>query len=137
MLEGSDYKVTYASGRKNVGKYKVTVKFMDKYDGTLTKTFVINPKSTKLSKVTGAKKKITVKWKKQSTQTTGYQIQCGTKSSLKGAKTTTITKNKTTSKTISKLKAKTKYYVRIRTYKTVSGKKYYSTWSAKKSVKTK
>ena len=56
---------------------------------------------------------------------------------MKSAKTATIKKNKTTSTTIKKLKAKKTYYVRIRTYKTVQGKKYSSTWSKVKSVKTK
>ena len=73
----------------------------------------------------------------KATQTTGYQLQYSTSSKFKGAKTVTITKNKTTSKKISKLKAKKKYYVRVRTYKTVGKTKYYSSWSKVKSVKTK
>ena len=75
--------------------------------------------------------------KKQATQTTGYQLQYGTSSKFKGAKTATITKNKTVSKAISKLKAKKKYYVRIRTYKTVGKQKYYSDWSKSVKVTTK
>ena len=77
-------------------------------------------------------------WKKQTEETTGYQIQYSTnKNFTSGNKTVNITKNKTTSKSISKLKAKKKYYVRIRTYKKVNGKKIYSSWSNSKSVKTK
>ena len=56
---------------------------------------------------------------------------------MTGAKTTTITKYKTTYKTVKNLKAKKKYYVQVRTYKTVSGKKYYSGWSSRKYVKTR
>ena len=56
---------------------------------------------------------------------------------MAGAKTVKVTSWKTASKKISKLKAKKKYYVQFRSYKTVSGKTYYSAWSAKKSVKTK
>ena len=56
---------------------------------------------------------------------------------MAGAKTVTITKNKTLSKTVKKLKAKKKYYVQVRTYKTSGGKNYYSAWSAKKAIKTK
>ena len=79
-----------------------------------------------------------VKWKKKTTQVTGYQIQYSTdKNFKKGNKTVTVSKNKTTSKTISKLKAKKKYYVRVRTYKTVNGKKYYSGWTKAKTVTTK
>ena len=49
----------------------------------------------------------------------------------------TITKAKTVSKVISKLMKNKTYYVRIRTYQTVSKVKYYSAWSAAKSVKIK
>ncbi|MFR8616964.1 MAG: fibronectin type III domain-containing protein [Anaerostipes hadrus] len=55
----------------------------------------------------------------------------------KESKTKTISKNKTTSYTIKKLKKKKTYYVRIRTYKKVSGKTYYSEWSSMKKVKIK
>ena len=140
-LAKADYSVAYASGRKNVGSYTVTITLKNNYSGTVKKTFKIVPKTTSISKLTAGKKKLTVKWKKQATQTTGYQLQYGTSSKFKGAKTATITKNKTVSKAISKLKAKKKYYVRIRTYKTVkvNGKsvKLYSTWSKTKSGLTK
>ena len=73
-----------------------------------------------------------------STQTKGYQIQYSTDSKFKsGNKTVTVNKNSTTKKTISKLKAKKKYYVRIRTYKTVGKQKYYSDWSKSVKVTTK
>jgi hypothetical protein len=134
----SNYTVTYASGCKNVGSYKVTIKFKGNYSGTVTKTFKINPKNTTISSVTATKSKgFTVKWKKYTTQTTGYQIRYSTKSNMSGAKIVTVSKNSTTSKTISKLSAKKKYYVQIRTYKTVSGTKYYSSWSGSKTVTTK
>ncbi len=135
------YTVTYQSGRKAVGKYFVTVKLHGKYYGSKTLYFTIKPKTTSVSKLTAKKKGFMIKWKKQAVQTTGYQIQYSTSSKFKSAKTVTIGKNKTTSKTISKLKAKKKYYVRIRTYKTVkiNGKntKIYSSWSKSKSVTTK
>ena len=84
------------------------------------------------------KKGFEAKWKKQSTQTKGYQIQYSTDSKFKsGNKTVTVNKNSTTKKTISKLKAKKKYYVRIRTYKTVGKQKYYSDWSKSVKVTTK
>lgn len=137
----TDYTVTYATGRKNVGNYSVTIKLKGNYSGIVQKTFTITPKSTSISKLTPGGKKLTVKWKKQETQTTGYQIQYATSSKLKDAKTVTVSKNKTTSKTISKLKAKKKYYVRIRSYKTVkmNGKsvKLYSSWSRVRTGKTK
>lgn len=135
------YTVSYEKGCKNVGTYAVTVKFQGNYSGTVRKTFTIKPKSTSISKLTAGRKKFTVKWKKQATQTTGYQIQYSTSLKFKNAKTVTVSKNKTTGKTVSKLEAKKKYYVRIRTYKMVKagGKstKIYSSWSKAKTVKVK
>lgn len=136
-IASSNYTVTYPSGRKNVGKYTVTVKFKGNYSGTVKKAFTINPKSTALSSVAAGKKKFTAKWQKQSTQTTGYQLQYSTSSKFSNTKTVTISSYKTTSKAVSKLQGKKKYYVRIRTYKTVSGTKYYSAWSKYKTVTTK
>ena len=82
--------------------------------------------------------KDTITYKKQTADTTGYQVQYSTtKDFSSGVKNINITKNKTTSTTKKKLKAKKKYYVRIRTYKKVGGKKIYSTWSSLKSIKTK
>ena len=134
------YTVSYEKGCKNVGTYAVTVKFQGNYSGTVRKTFTIKPKSTSISKLTAGRKKFTVKWKKQATQTTGYQIQYSTSLKFKNAKAITVSKNKTTGKTVSKLEAK-KYHVRIRTYKTVKagGKstKIYSSWSKAKIVKVK
>jgi surface protein len=132
------YTVTYTNNKK-VGKATVTITFKGKYTGTITKTFKINPKATSLKKVASAKTKtVTVSWKKQATQTTGYEIQYATNSKFtKDKKTVTVEGAKTTSKTISKLSSKKNYYVRIRTYKTIDGKKYYSAWSEAQSVKTK
>ena len=83
-----------------------------------------------------------MKWKRQSakmatSRITGYQIRYSTSSKMTSAKTKTVKGYKYTSKKVTRLKAKTKYYVQVRTYKTVSGKKYYSGWSSKKSVVTK
>ena len=142
LTNGRDYTVTYPSGRKNVGRYSVKITFKGNYSGTKTLIYNINPKGTSMSKVTAAKKGFKAKWKKQSTQTTGYQLQYSTSSNFKkGTKTVNISKNKTTSKSVGKLSAKKKYYVRVRTYKTVKfgGKnvKLYSGWSKAKAVTTK
>lgn len=139
---GVDYNVSYPKGMKNVGKYTVKVTFKENYKGSKSLTYSINPKGTGVSKVTAAKKGFKVTWKKQKTQTTGYQVQYSTdKNFKKNNKTVTISKNSTTSKSVGKLKAKKKYYVRVRTYKTVKfgGKsvKLYSGWSKAKSVTTK
>ena len=144
LVKGKDYTIKYTNNKgkvlnatANVGKYKAVITFQGKYSGSVSEVFQINPQGTKLGKLTKGKKQITVKWTKKTTQVTGYQIRYSTKKNMNSAKTVTITKAATTSKVIKKLKAKTKYYVQIRTYKTVNGVKYYSAWSAKKNVKTK
>ena len=142
LKNGTDYTVSYPKGMKNVGKYTVKVTLKGNYSGSKSMTYNINPKGTSVSKVTAAKKGFKVTWKKQATQTTGYEVQYSTASNFKkGNKTVTVSKNKTTSKSVSKLSAKKKYYVRVRTYKTVKigGKnvKLYSGWSKAKSVTTK
>ena len=104
---------------------------------TTTVKAVSKPKSAKIKKVKPAKKAVSVEWKKVS-GIKGYQVQVATdKKFKKNKKTATVKKQKTTKVTIKKLKAKKKYYVRIRTYKTVKGKKIYSSWSKVKKVKTK
>lgn len=137
-ISTSNYSVSY-SNNVNVGKATVKVTFKGDYSGSLTKTYTINPKGTAIKgKLTAKKKKIDVKWNKVSKQTSGYQIQYST--NKKFTKKTTKTKIVKASKkklTIKKLKTKKKYYVRIRTYKTVGGTKYYSTWSKSKSIKIK
>ncbi len=84
-------------------------------------------------------KGFTVKWKKQKKSTTGYQIQVSTnkKFAKKVTVTKTVKKNSTTKLAIKRLKSKKRYYVRVRTYKTVKGKKYCSGWSKVKTVITK
>ncbi len=137
LKKGTDYTVSYAKGRKNVGSYKVTITFKGKYSGKVTKTFKINPAGTTVKSVTAAKKKLTVKLTKKTTQVTGYEIQYSTSKKFTSAKTKKITSYKTVSAALTGLKAKKTYYIRVRTYKTVNGIKYYSGWSTVKSKKTK
>lgn len=105
---------------------------------TNTKIKITNPSAVKLVSVKNLKgKKAKVVWKKN-LRSNGYQIQYAIKKNFKsGLKNTTIKKNKTTSTTLKKLKKKKTYYVRVRTYKTVFGKNYYSKWSNVKKVKIK
>ena len=141
LVKNTDYIVSYAKGRKYVGKYAVKITFKGKYSGTKTLYFTIKPKATSISSLKAGSKKFTVKWKKQATQTTGYQVQYSASSKFSKAKTVTVGKNTTVSKKISKLSGKKKYYVRVRTYKTVkiNGKsiRIYSGWSKAKTVTTK
>jgi len=104
---------------------------------TTAPKIVAKPKSASIKKVKAAKKAVSVQWKKVG-GVKGYQVQVATdKKFKKNKKTVTVKKQKTTKTTVKKLKAKKKYYVRVRTYKIVNGKKVYSSWSKVKSVKTK
>lgn len=141
-LAVSDYYVRFKNN-KNVGKASAVVTLKDNYSGSKTVTFKINPKGTNLTKVTKAKKAASVKWNKQSakmsaSRITGYQIQLATDSKFtKNKKLVTVKGYSKVSKKVTGLKGGKKYYVRIRTYKTVSGTKYYSPWSKVKTVTTK
>ena len=134
----SYYSVSYASGCKKVGTYKVKITFKKPYSGSYTKTFKINPRGTSVKSLKASKKKLSVKWSKQSKETSGYQIQYTTDAKFKKSiKTKTVSKNSTTSATLGSLKSKKKYYVRIRTYKKVGSTKYYSGWSTVKKATVK
>jgi len=136
LKNGTDYALSYKNN-KAVGTATVTITGRDACLGSISRTFKILPKGTSLSKLKKGQKKITVKWKKQPNQITGYQIQYSLKSNFSNAKTVKVKGAKKSSKTISRLKGRKKYYVRIRTYKTVGKTEYVSAWSKAKSVKTK
>ena len=139
VLGASDYTVTWPNS-KNIGKYtvKVTLNSSCGYTGTGSAQYVINPKKTSISKVKGASGSFKIKIKKGGkSTTTGYQIQYSKKKSFGGKKTVTLKSYKKNSKTVKGLKSGKKYYVRVRTYKTVKGKKYYSAWSKVKRIKIK
>lgn len=127
------FKVSYPSGCKNLGSYKVTVTGTDNYKGTVTASYVIRPAKCKTPSVKAGKKKLTVKWKKLGGGSQTYQIYV-LKKGTKKAKYYTSTK---TSKTIKKLAKKKTYSVKIRSYKKISGKTYYGAWSGTKKVKIK
>lgn len=105
---------------------------------TKTQTDVI--KKTQIAKVTPAKKSFTITWKKTTSKCDGYEISYATRKNMKDAKVIRVAANKKSVK-IKKLKAKKKYYVRIRAYrnsKTTKGySKNYSAWSKTKTIKTK
>lgn len=137
LNSGSEYKVSY-SGNKSVGTAKIKITGTGNYNGTITKTFKINPKGRSLKSVKKGKKSFKATWKKSSkTWTTGYQVQYSTSKKFKKAKTATVKSYKKTKVMVKKLKKRKTYYVHMRTYKTVKGKKYYSGWSKVKKVKTK
>jgi hypothetical protein len=136
LTNGTDYTVSYKNNT-NTGKATVTITGKGKYSDTKTLTFIIIPKAVTLSSVKSANTKtVTVKWKKN-TQATGYELLYSTSSKFGSAQKLTVTKNSTVTKTLSNLTKGKTYYVKVRAYKTVDGKKYYGSYSAVKSVKCK
>lgn len=148
-------KLTYQSDNKSVkvdknGKVTIAKNFVGKATITVTaaatKTYQATTKKVTVTvkpakvKLTGLKnfsgKRIKAYWKKN-TKVTGYQIQYSTSSKFKNATTVTVKGYKNTSKNIYKLTKNKKYYVRVRTYKTVSKANYYSGWSNVKSITIK
>ena len=142
LTEGTDYKLSYADNIA-VGTAILTVTGKHTYSGTATATFKINPKATSIVKIKSKKKKLVVKWNVQSAkmptaQITGYKIQIAkNKTFTKGVKNYTVNGYSKTSKTIKKLKAKKKYYVRVKTYMKTNTGTYESAWSPVKAKKTK
>ncbi len=135
LKNGTDYTVSYSNNKK-VGKATVKITGKGKYGGVITKTFTINPAKQEIQKLTAKSKAFFVDWA-QKGSATGYEIQYATNSKFTSAKKVTITNNKTDKTTVSKLSANKKYYVRVRSYTTVGGTKYYGAWSATKTVTTK
>ena len=79
---------------------------------------------------------ITAQWKKVA-GVSAYQVQIATNKKFSKNKKTFKVSKKSTKVKIKKLKAKKVYYLRVRSYKKVNGKKVYSKWSTVRKVKTK
>ena len=140
-LSSKNYTVSI-KGRKNVGRNAVKVTLKGNYKGTKTVYFQINPKKATIKTPAATKSTVTVKWKAQkdkmsAERITGYQVQLATnKAFTKGLKDVKVKGYTKTSKKFKNLKAKKTYYVRVRTYKVISKKYYYSAWSTVKNIKT-
>ena len=135
LKNGTDYTTSYSNNKK-IGKAIVKITGKGKYGGIITKNFTINPAKQKIQKLTSKSRAFFVDWA-QKGSATGYEIQYATNSKFTNAKKVTITNNKTDKTTISKLSGNKKYYVRVRSYTTVNGTKYYGAWSVSKGVTTK
>lgn len=139
IIDESNYTISYSNKKsKKVGEYTVTIKFKNKYKGTKKLKYTIKPQGTIIKKLKTYSKQFKAIWNKNTNQTTGYQIQYATNSKFtKNSSKQLIDNNKKTTLKIKELKTKKKYFVRIRTYKNANGKKFYSSWSEVKTVKTK
>ena len=137
-IDAANYTIKTPTGRKNTGKYTYTVTFKNEYSGKVTLTMQIAPKAPVAKAPAAVKKGATVKWNKVAGNITGYEVMVATnKAFTKGKKTVTVKGAKVVSKKVTGLKAKTKYWVKVRAYKTAGGQKIYSSWSAVKTIKTK
>ena len=130
------------------GTYYIRIKANGSFDNQNPKGQVYNFKvnfepykqaiareTVNVSKVKAAKKKATIKWKKIS-YASGYEIYRSTKAK-KGFKKVATVSSKKNSYVNKKLKSKKTYYYKVRAYKKIKGKKYYSNFSHVKKVKVK
>ena len=142
VVESRNYQVSYRNNVKP-GQASVIVLFCGAYKGTMTKTFRIVPKGTTLSRLSSVSRGFVVRWKRQRAQTSGYELQYSTnkKFSKRAVRKVMVKGNKKASKRITGRKPGKKYYVRIRTYKSVKAKgktkKFYSAWSKAKTVRAR
>ena len=137
LKEGTDYTVSKATA-KNVGTGTVEITGKGNFSEKRTVTYRIVPKTPSVTKAKPLRgKKIYVRWKTKKNQVSGYQIAYSVRKNFKSGKVLKISKKSAVKKTFKVKKAKKKYYVRVRTYKTVKGKKIYSSWSKAKVLKTK
>ena len=138
LTEDVDYTLDYYNNL-TVGKATVIVSGKGKYAGVIAGVrFTIKPKTVTVKSVKkAASRKLNVVWASHKTQTTGFQVRYATTKKFKSGtyKTVTLTSKSATSKALTKLKAGKTYYVKVRAYKTVDGKKIYSSWSKVKSAK--
>ena len=136
-LSKSKYSITCSKTIKNVGKYTLMLS-VDQYKPMKVKVkLIVKPPKTAIKTLSAKDKGFRLTWKKKTKQVDGYQLQYSLKSSFSNSKKVKVTSNKANAETVLNLKSGKTYYVRIRTYKKVGSKTYYSSWSAKKKVKTK
>ena len=130
-----DYTVKYSNNVK-IGRATITVTGIGDYEGKAKGSFVINPKAVSKLALKAGKKQLAVSWKK-GVGGVGYELQYGLKKSFAGAKKVKISKTATVKRTLKALKTGKLYYVRVRAWKKVNGKTYYSAWSGTKSARAK
>lgn len=131
LRAGTDYKISYKSN-KNVGRAKIIIRGRGRYTGTISRTFVIRPKSTKVVNLIRRGSVMTVYWKRQRRQISGYQFSYTYASpprKTRNVKRVTVRSVRATSRRVRISASKHRYAVWIRTYKKVGSRYYYSKWS--------
>ncbi|MGI6721857.1 MAG: fibronectin type III domain-containing protein [Anaerovoracaceae bacterium] len=136
-ISSVNYSKRYSRGCRKVGTYTVTCTFKGQmYRGTMKKRFNILPPTTRIVRVTRNIKSFSVKWSKKKRQVSGYQVRYSRSSRMKRAKHKTIRSYRTTTRKFTRLRANTRYYVQVRTFKKAGKKTYCSVWSKPKRIKT-
>ena len=123
---------------KGIGKttMKVSVPKSGIYgSGSRNISITVTPKKPVLKVKNIKEKKLKASWKKDK-KVSGYVVYVASNSKFKKQKKYSVKKS-STSKTISKRKKKKTYWVRMRSYKTVRGKRIYSSYSSTKKIKIK
>ena len=137
LKEGVDYSLTYEDN-KYVGSASALIKGLGNYSGEKTLTYKIVPKTPSIASVTPGKKALRVKWRRVLTENAGYQIEYArNRSFTKSKKRITHISYKVSTRKITRLARKKKYYIRMRSYKKVAGSTYYGNWCTVKAAKTK
>lgn len=135
LVPGVDYTCAYANNKK-MGVATVTITGQGNYTGSRQMTFRIVPPAPAISRLKATSGKVTVRWKKV-TGVTGYQVIYSLKSSFASSVKKIVKGASKTSLAVKRLKAGRTYYFRMRAYRTVNGKSYWSAWSKAKAVKAK
>ncbi len=138
-ISAACYTVSYPKDRRNVGKYTVRLTFCDEwYTGTMEGQFRIRPKGTQITSLKAKSRGLRIAWKKQRVQADGYQVQYSLRKSFPKGARRTVTVTGRTYQTLTKLKRKKTYYVRVRTYRRMEdGTRNVSAWSSIRSKKTR
>ena len=138
LISRRNYKVVLPKKYSEIGKYKLKIVPVNKfYRKTLTATFKVVPRKTEIKKLSSGRGSVKVSWKNRKAQTSGYEIQYSTYCDFDNYSSIVIRNSRVNSYTISPLLKDTDYYIRVRTFKTVNGKRFYSEWSKEKSVTVK
>lgn len=134
-IAAKNYSVTYPDKRINIGRKRVKVVFKADYSGSKVLYYTILPQTPVATKIKAKTNGFTLSWKKNTTQKDGYQIQYSKSKNFTGVTSVAVKGAKMVTKTVTKANLSGRVYVRIRAYKKVSGKTYYSGFSKVKSVK--
>lgn len=137
LKKGTDYKISFPKKSKKINNYTVKIVLKGKYGGSYKLTYAVAPKGTSIKSISRDSTSAKVKWKKQPKYTTGFQVQYSQSETFLGKCKSVVVKGKNKTKaTIKGLQENNYYYVRVRAYKKVKGKKVFSDWSKPKRFKT-